>query len=276
MKKNNIRTISFFLALVGSGLSWSENLSDQELKDLETARIALERGSNNQALEILDALYAQHPDQDEIANNFAVALFNDGQAAEAGIVLQSYLERHAQVGTASNNLFRVYDFLAAESYAMLSGSEPELPKLDLLTATQAPLTNETARATESPVALRNAPDQSQSEVERIKQRLQGYLAAWSSGDAQAYMSFYIPERSPVRGQGFERWKEERERKIFPERDISVNADELQIMPVDESQAIAVFRQSYRASNYSDETTKQLTWLKQGGEWYIRYETALPN
>lgn len=275
MNKKSIIAISLFLALFGSGLAWSENLSETELKDLEIARTALEKGNSSQALELLDALYEKFPQHDEITNNFAVALFNDGQAAEAGIVLQTYLQSHDKVGTASNNLFRVYDFLAAESYSMLSGSQPERPKLAIASSSDFSAAPESA-SKKTPVQLRNSSEEPGTQAAAIESRLQGYLNAWSAGNADAYMSYYYPNRSPVRGQGFDRWKEERQTKIFPERDISVSASDLQIMPIDDSQAIAVYRQNYRAKNYRDETTKQLTWLKQGGEWYIRYETALPN
>ncbi len=275
MNKNNKIAASLLLALLASGLAGAEELSESELKDLETARSALEKGNNPQALEILNPLYEKHPQHDEISNNYAVALFNNGQAAEAGIVLQGYLESHNQVGTASNNLFRVYDFLAAESYSMLSGSEPERPKLAIASSANPAITPSNILE-EAPVRLRDHAQDLDTETLKIERRMQGYLAAWSAGNAEAYLSYYYPDRSPVRGQGFERWKEERQRKIFPERNISVSMSDLQIMPIDNSQAIAVYRQSYSASNYRDETTKQLTWLKQGGEWYIRYEAALPN
>ena len=124
--------------------------------------------------------------------------------------------------------------------------------------------------------LRTPNEEINSQAEAIERRLQGYISAWSDGNTEAYFSYYFPEHSPIRGQGFERWRKERTSKIFPERDISVSTDDLQIMAIDDSQVVAVFKQSYSARNYSDETTKQLTWLKRDGEWYIRYELALPN
>ena len=249
----------------------TESLSQPELQDLNTALSALQQGRHDQALELLRPLYGNYPQHAEITNNFAVALFNTGQTTEAGIVLQSYLQSHSEVGVASNNLFSVYDYLAAESYSMLSGGDPEKPILTL--ASSKPDHVEPA---EPEVLLRASSEDISSQAAAIEQRLQGYLAAWSNGNAEDYLSYYYPERSPVRGQGFQRWKEERLSKIFPERNISVSINDLQIMPIDDSQAIAVYRQEYSARNYNDETTKQLTWLKQGDEWYIRYEQALPN
>eukprot|EP00903_Cladosiphon_okamuranus_P004523 g4521.t1 len=245
MNKNKIMTIGLALALAGPGLAWSESLSEQDLQDLAAARSALERGNADQALELLDPLYEQYPRHDEVTNNYAVALFNSGQAPEAGMVLQTYLQSHAEVGTASNNLFRVYDFLAAESYGMLSGSQPERPKLSIASSGSIDSVTE-----EAPLQLRDGTRSSETLTAEIERRMQGYVAAWSAGDAEAYLSYYIPGRSPVRGQGFERWQQERQNKIFPERNISVSVNELQIMSVDDSQAIAVYRQNYRASNYT--------------------------
>lgn len=265
------------MALSSAGLASKESMSDQDLEDLARARAVLEQGRSDQAVELLEPLYQNYPQNAEVTNNLAVALFNNGQAAEAGIVLQTYLQTHTEVGVASNNLFQVYDFLAAESYSILSGSMPEKPKLALVSSDSEQNVQEIQEAPAEPaVTLRAATTDSDTQVAEIEKRLQGYIAAWSNGNADGYLSFYFPNRSPVRGQGFDRWKQERLEKIFPERNISVSVDELQIMPIDDSQAIAVYRQQYRARNYRDETTKQLTWLKQDGEWYIRYEAALPN
>lgn len=278
MKNRRSNTTLIALVFICSSifsLGYAEELNDQEARELTDAREALQTGQDARALELLGPLYETHPENAEIVNNFAVALFNNGQTADAGIVLQSYLQDHEDVGTAVTNVFSIYDFLAAESYAILSGSEAERPKLKLATtkpknATTEPSTSET-QSNSSTSASINDPLAAQ-----ISDRLQGYVAAWSAGDAKKYLSYYFPARSPIRGLSFEGWRDQRLSKIFPERNISIEIDEIQIVSIDESRAISVFRQSYSAKNYRDKTTKQLTWLKQNGEWYIRHEIALPN
>ena len=271
MNKNKLITAIFAMMLGFTSVVFAEELGDQETNELSSAREALERGQNDRALELLEPLYENYPLNNEIVNNFAVALFNNGQTAEAGIVLQGYLQAHEDVGTAATNLFSIYDFLAAESYAILSGSEAERPSLKV--ATTQP--EKTSRV-EQPSSTATLPASNDPLAAEISRRLEGYIAAWSNGDAAKYLSFYFPSRSPIRGLSFDSWREQRLSKIFPERDISIQIDEVQILPIDESQAIAVFKQAYSAKNYSDNTTKQLTWLKQDGEWYIRHEIALPN
>ena len=264
--------------LLSCGLFGAEgNLSEQEQLELENARTALEQSQYDRALELLEPLYASFPNQAEITNNFAVALFNAGRTTEAGIILQEYLQSHGEVGVPSNNLFLVYDYLAAESYSMLSGSQPNLPQLSLVSsgasyqskpvATQAP-------APALPTKVTN--EEFNSESAAIQRRLEGYVKAWSDGNIQDYLSYYFPNTSPIRGQKYEYWRNERAEKIFPARDISVRTDDLQLIPIDDSRAISVFTQNYNSRNYSDETTKQLTWVKNEGEWFIRYEIALPN
>ena len=271
MNKKNVIGLGLAMVLSCASFAIEKNLSEQEQAELETARTALVDSQYDRALELLEPLYENFPDNTEVTNNFAVALFNTGRTTEAGIILQAYLQSHKEVSVASNNLFRVYDYLAAESYSMLSGSKPDLPKLALVSSSTPP----PYRPAPSPV-LRASSEELNSQTEAIERRLQGYIAAWSDGNAEAYFSYYFPDHSPIRGQGFDRWRAERTSKIFPERDISVSTGDLQIMSIDDSQVVAVFKQSYSARNYSDETIKQLTWLKRDGEWFIRYELALPN
>ena len=275
MNKKNIFGLGLAMVLSCTSFAIDQSLSDQEQSELEKARTALVQNQYERALELLEPLYEGYPQDTEIANNFAVALFNTGRTTEAGIILQEHLQSHQEVGVASNNLFHVYDYLAAESYSMLSGGKPALPQLSLASS-DIPKNTPTPYKPEPTPVLSQPSEEINSQAEEIAKRLQGYVSAWSNGNANAYLSYYFPNRSPIRGQGFDSWKEERTSKIFPERDISVATDGLQIMSIDESQAIAVFKQSYSARNYSDETTKQLTWLKQNGEWFIRYEIALPN
>jgi len=273
---NKKKIIGFGLAMAMSCAIFAveRNLSEQEQVEIEKARTALVQNQYDRALELLEPLYESFPHNAEITNNFAVALFNAGKTAEAGILLQEYLQSHEEVSVASNNLFLVYDYLAAESYSMLSGSQPDLPQLSLVS----PNTSNIYRGEPAPAlpTLKAENEEFNSESEAIQRRLEGYIRAWSDGNSQAYLSYYFPNHSPIRGQGFDSWKSERTNKVFPEREIAVSTDELQIVPIDDSHAIAVFKQNYSARNYSDETTKQLTWLKSNGEWFIRYEIALSN
>ena len=98
---------------------------------LSSAELAFEIGDYNRAVAEFALLHEQFPEDAVIGNNYAVALFQAGQHADAAALIQQFLSGHSEVGEITENLFTIYDYIASESYALLNGVEPEAPDLRL-------------------------------------------------------------------------------------------------------------------------------------------------
>lgn len=98
---------------------------------LSAAEFAFETGDYNRAVTEFAFLHEQFPQDAVIGNNYAVALFQAGQHADAAALIQKFLGGHSEVGEMTNNLFTIYDYIASESYGLLNGVQPEAPDLRL-------------------------------------------------------------------------------------------------------------------------------------------------
>lgn len=123
-----ILTSSLSAQTTGSNLSSTSNNAEELLK---SANLAFETGDFDRAISEFSILSDRFPKDSSISNNYAVALFQAGQHADAAAVIQEFLSEHSEVGEITNNLFTVYDYMASESYALLNGVEPEVPDLKL-------------------------------------------------------------------------------------------------------------------------------------------------
>lgn len=108
----------------------------------------------------------------------------------------------------------------------------------------------------------------------ISNALEGWRAAWSRRDVDAYLGFYAPGFVPSNDGDRDAWKEKRKAVLGRAVDISVEVSELSVATPDATHATATFRQTYRSASYRDVVTKTLQWVRVGDRWLIVRESSV--
>jgi ketosteroid isomerase-like protein len=98
--------------------------------------------------------------------------------------------------------------------------------------------------------------------------LDGWLAAWSARDEDAYFAFYAPDfRFLDRGMGLEAFRKYRGRIMRRAESIEVSADDVKVRMSGDA-AEVVFEQTYRSDSVSDRGRKTLALVRLDGIWRI--------
>ncbi len=106
---------------------------------------------------------------------------------------------------------------------------------------------------------------------RVEERLRGWAAAWSAGDAEAYLAFYAAGFVPGEGQSRSAWEAKRRRLLAKPGGISIGVEQLELSRPAADRVLARFRQRYESYDFSDVVDKALVWVREGGEWRIDAE-----
>ncbi len=96
--------------------------------------------------------------------------------------------------------------------------------------------------------------------------------AWQARDIPAYLAHYAADFRPGRGWSRAQWERYRRRVIGKARNIHIAIENLTVERQG-SRAVARFHQRYQASNYRDETDKELVLQREQGEWKIVAERS---
>ncbi|MGY4828685.1 TolC family outer membrane protein [Sphaerotilaceae bacterium SBD11-9] len=103
-------------------------------------------------------------------------------------------------------------------------------------------------------------------------RLNDWAAAWEAKDVTRYISFYAPNFMPSAGD-LATWKSKRRALVAKKGNISVKVEDVQTNTLAPDRVETSFNQSYRSDNYTDVSTKTLTWQLINGQWYIVQESG---
>jgi len=107
---------------------------------------------------------------------------------------------------------------------------------------------------------------------QLRQRLEAWRAAWSSGSLEAYSAFYAPAFVDDEGRRQVAWAE-RKRAIFEHSGkIDVGVREV-VVNIADDLGETLFDQSYASGLERSQSRKRLTWRQQGGVWLIVAETV---
>ncbi|NOT84909.1 MAG: tetratricopeptide repeat protein [Methylococcaceae bacterium] len=121
--KKTIVAISLSLLMT---TAYSVELSDTDQAKFNTAVKAYRMNQGSKALQIFTELYNDYPQNQQIKNNYAVALFTSGKLEQAEEVLSSVIESNKEVNIAYKNLNKIYDYAAAKAYSNALGTEKEV------------------------------------------------------------------------------------------------------------------------------------------------------
>jgi ketosteroid isomerase-like protein len=139
-------------------------------------------------------------------------------------------------------------------------------------AKPAPMSEPAARpAREAPAPAQTLGVDTASARE-VEQSVQAWAAAWSAKDMRAYFASYSRDFDPAGKHSRSEWEEERRSRIEGKASISVKLSEMQAQ-VRGNNAVARFRQDYRANGISISSRKTLELVRQGDNWKIVREAV---
>lgn len=251
-----------------SALSWANNpVCDSQQRCLTLSQtesyleaidhIEAERWAEAEVL--LKVLYGANSQNLIVVNNYATVLARQNKMNDAAYVLENFLSNEPHTGTLFKNLVRSYEFLAGDSANATNG-------LSFITAYRPNYQN--VSYTPNNVAG------NMSEEARVRGRLDAFVAAWEAGDADAYLSFYWPEKSPLAGKTYEQWKQNRQQRVTPDKDIQIDVLRLRSEMLENGDFVTEFTQRYSSKGYSDKTKKRLVWRMHSKHWMIIEEASL--
>ncbi|MCS3903652.1 tetratricopeptide (TPR) repeat protein [Methylohalomonas lacus] len=130
-----------------------------------------------------------------------------------------------------------------------------------------------APAPEEPAAEDGSQEASNETValQAIEQAVRDWAAAWAAQDVAAYLDAYADDFRPPDDMTREQWRAQRRERLSSPAFIEVDIDDLRVSMLDDEQAKARFRQTYRSDTYGDEVMKTLLLKRVGERWLIAEE-----
>jgi tetratricopeptide (TPR) repeat protein len=226
---------------------------------------------NDDAARAFEALTRDFPQLPEPYNNLAVIHAQQGDYDKARAALEDALARHPSYAVAHENLGDIHAALSAAAYnralSLDPGNAALRAKLELVSRLDRLADGgASATATAAAAATAGAPDS--TEVARV---VRAWAQAWSSKDADAYLSFYAPDFAPEDGASRQAWEAQRRERIARPRQIKVEVADLRVAPLPGGGVEVSFRQDYRSDALRNESRKVLEMAQVGGQWRIRRE-----
>lgn len=283
--------------------------SDPQMRFLKGV-IQRSSGKQAEAIATFTKLTEDYPELPEPYNNLAVLYAAQGQFDKARVALEMAIRTNPSYSTAHENLGDVYARLASQAYnkaLQLDGANAAVqPKLALIRELFSP-TNKgqrpavtVAAAAPSPVAAVSKPaapapaaapaptvaastpgavatkpavnTNATDETQGVEEAVQAWAKAWSAKDMPSYLGAYGKEFTPPGKQSRSAWEEDRRKRIVGKASINVKLDNLSVT-VSASNAVAKFRQHYRAGALSVSSRKTLNLIKSGDHWLIIKESS---
>jgi len=273
--------------------------------------IFTEQGRTIDAIKIFSALTEDYPELPEPYNNLAVLYASQGQYEKAKLALEMAIRTHPSYATAHENLGDIYAKMASQAYdralqldrsststqtklAMIkdlfrdgshgrdtpnSTNSTAVPGKAEVTAPAAEVEKIPVAAQAVPaamVAIKPAPVVPPAPPDQNKEVLKAvnaWAAAWSSRDANKYLSFYAADFKTPNNESRTDWEATRQERITKPKSIQVSISNATVEFIDTDHAAVSFRQSYRASHHRASGKKTLLMVNADGKWLIQEERA---
>jgi tetratricopeptide (TPR) repeat protein len=273
--------------------------------------ILAESGKRDDAIKAFTDLTQKYPNLPEPYNNLAVLYAEQGQYDQAKKALETAIKTHPSYAIAHENLGDIYARMASEAYdkalQLDSGNSRAQSKLALIKdlfgtgnkTTVAAVTpakpDATAKTSDKPAKPNTMPirpadkkvepakpaEPEKSPVaepaidneKAITDAVLGWAKAWSGKDLDKYFASYADSFQPAKGESRKGWEQTRRDRIGRPSKINVDVANLKVTMVDDNNAKASFKQSYRADGKPIRTDKTLVMKKVNGAWLIEQEIA---
>ncbi len=122
----------------------------------------------------------------------------------------------------------------------------------------------------SATPVKPAMDPLQAAVESLN----GWAAAWSAQDVDAYLGFYSSDFRPSGKPSRARWEAQRRTRLKRPKWIKVRLSDIKLRPRDDGTLTATFVQEYRSNTYKDRVKKSITLIGEDDRWLIKAERTL--
>lgn len=127
--------------------------------------------------------------------------------------------------------------------------------------------------TESEPVVESAPDTPDA-LEAAEALLATWTSSWQVRDIDGYLAHYHADFEAANGASRQAWEEQRRGSIGRAMDIRISYDNVEIVAENDSSLTLQFWLHYSASNYADDTLKELVLLKSDEGLHIRNERNL--
>jgi tetratricopeptide (TPR) repeat protein len=249
-----------------------------------------------EAIGVFTSLTDDYPELPEPYNNLAVLYASQGQYDKARKALEMAIRTHPSYAVAHENLGDVYAKMASEAYdkalqldrsnaaaqtklamikdlfssSVVPGKEAAAP-VESAAAPAAP--SKPAPAATSPATPAPVPASGPGKVdnEAVLATVQAWAKAWSSKDADAYLSYYAPSFQVPGGDSRSAWEATRRERITRPKKIEVTVGSPKVSFDASGRAIVRFRQGYKSDTLDTAGAKTLTLGKNGTRWLILQE-----
>lgn len=161
---------------------------------------------------------------------------------------------------------------AAAPIALAPAAKTSAPVPPVTPKVTSPATPAIVAAAPSVAHAKTAAASNTGAVKEVETAVQAWAKAWAAKDMAGYLGAYGKEFSPAGKQSRRAWEEERRQRIVAKASISVKLENLTVT-VNANEAVAKFRQSYRADSLSVSSRKTLDLLKTGDQWLIVREST---
>ena len=105
--------------------------------------------------------------------------------------------------------------------------------------------------------------------------LERWREAWSNGDIETYLQTYSDQFVPANDLALATWRSARRNRVTPEKKIVLRLSDFEVtMTNGLNEAVIEFDQRYQSGSYIDNSRKQLSLIKQNGDWRITQELEL--
>jgi ketosteroid isomerase-like protein len=108
----------------------------------------------------------------------------------------------------------------------------------------------------------------------VLEAVNGWAKAWSSKDADAYLSYYAEDFATPKGESRADWEKARRQRIAAPKTIAVTVESPRVAQSSDTQASVTFRQGYRSDALKASATKTLVLVKAEGRWLIQQEKVI--
>ena len=269
--------------------------------------ILTEQNKIQDAIKVFTELTQDYPELPEPYNNLAVLYAGQGDYDKARKALEMAIRTHPSYAVAHENLGDIYATLASQAYdkalqldnsnatarkklALIKELFPAKTAATLAQAEAAKTVPDTPASKpavqDKPTGPKPAPDQptvdkpqadkppvkpAGDQTDAVLKILEAWTRAWSSNDADGYLSFYAPEFQTPNGEPRMDWEASRRERLAKPKKIHVTATSSRVKFTDNTHAVVTFRQNYSSDSLKAVGTKTLELVRIGDRWLIQQE-----
>jgi tetratricopeptide (TPR) repeat protein len=254
--------------------------------------ILTEQNKPADAIKIFTTLTEDYPELPEPYNNLAVLYASQGQYDKARKSLEMAIRTHPSYAIAHENLGDVYAKMASEAYdkalqldrsnaaaqtklAMIKDlfTGSVVPGKGSLETVEPPAAAALAAPSEKPVPATSKPiaQSAKADTDAVLAAVNGWAAAWSKKNADAYLAYYAPGFQVPGGEARANWEATRRDRIVKPKLIEVTVGSPKVSFDANGRAIVKFRQGYKSDTLNTSGAKMLTLVKINDRWQIIQE-----